>query len=447
MLCALNGVLLDAAGQQSGSTASTCTNPSTKQPPQSHEEAHNYQQDPEDPDHRRYVRKQARKRHHKNIFHLDILKECCRDDKDTDGRGTSYGTCFLAKMTLPADSAANGRVHVNSDPPPRTATAPLYLLTAGHSLFCRKHGKYASEINLVSVSPGNIEKRKLLTEPLLSKKSDEAYFKVPLLYQNADGNHDAQLYDVGVICVPRRLFDDAALSSALLNVNDIALRVPQPSASKPRYRRGFVCGYPNFVWTPHDVDVNIPPDEYNDNCQTIWNGRTGVKMDKHLVAGALYEVPAEKSLKASSSSEFVDSKMERQTAGIFPFPQPEDHFDQAGIKVEDVDYLIPACKKTLVRHYIDTSGGQSGSPAYVDGDGKEREVIGIHIGVWYFTRGEDGKAEHNPQVDCNVLVQLNSTILAEVAKLITPRPTPSHNETGEYHEAQPSPVPHPSAGM
>ena len=391
VLCALNGVLLDAAGQQSGSTASTCAYPSTKQPPQSHEDAHNYQQDPEDPDHRRYVLKQARKRHHKNIFHLDILKECCRDDKDTDGRGTSYGTCFLAKMTLPADSAANGRVHVNSDPPPRT------------------------------------------------------YFKVPLLYQNADGNHDAQLYDVGVICVPKRLFDDAALSSALLNVNDIALRVPQPSASKPPYRRGFVCGYPNFVWTPHDVDVNIPPDEYNDNCQTIWNGRTGVKMDKHLVAGALYEVPAEKSLKASSSSEFVDSKMERQSAGIFPFPQPEDHFDQAGIKVEDVDYPIPACNKTLVRHYIDTSGGQSGSPAYMDGE--EREVIGIHIGVWYFTRGEDGKAEHNPQVDCNVLVQLNSTILAEVAKLITPRPTPSHNETGEYHEAQPSPVPHPSAGM
>ena len=438
----INDVLLDAAGQQSGSTASTRAYPSTKQPPQSHEEAHNYQQKPEDPDRRKYVCKPDRKRHHKNIFHLDILKKCCRDDNCS---GTSYATCFLAKMTLPADSAANGRLHVNSDTPPGTATASLYLLAAGHNLFCRKHGKYASEINLVSVSPGDIEKRKLLTEPLLYNKSDEAYFKVPLLYQNADGNHDAQLYDVGVICVPKCLFDDAALSSALLNVNDIALRVPQPSASKPRYRRGFVCGYPYFVWTPHNIDVNIPPEEYNDNCQTFTDEGTKKKMDRHRVTGALYEVPAEKSLKASSK--FVDSKMDCQSAGIFPFPQPEDRFAQAGIKVEDVGYLIPSCEKTLLRHYIDTSGGQSGSPAYVDGDGEEREVIGIHVGVWYFTRGEDGMAKHNPQVDCNVLVQLNSTILAEVAELITPRPTPSHNGTGEYHEAQSPPVPHPSAGM
>eukprot|EP00117_Sycon_ciliatum_P009629 scpid107291/ scgid11842/ len=136
----------------------------------------------------------------------------------------------------------------------------------------------------------------------------------------------------------------------------------------------FLCGFPGLV------------------------GRENVEK---YVLGHMYWVHTSKSEKAEPLDEGIAiqerQKLERRTSALFAMPQR--HLNDKGDgknKSRSDQYLVV---KRLYRHYIDSSGGQSGSPVYSYGATPEEfKVHGIHAGYWEFAGAEEA-------LDCNVAVR------------------------------------------
>ena len=381
-----------------------------------HEEANNYRHDEYEFDQRRYVKDRSGR--YSYIFHLKIEKcpSCIKATEETSQRKTQepefYGTCFLASMTLPT---RGGDLLVNTNTNSDQSPDPLYLLTAGHNLFCRKHGEYMTGIDLISAKPlpegpRDSPKRSLLVD-------SPTYYRVPDEYRTAADGHTAKLYDFGVICLSRDSFIPAAKPD--LTKHFLAV----PSSLEKWYGQAFVCGYPSYVLAQPGGEPNIPPTVYPtlDGKKTK-DKATSCEADQHCVVGAMFEVPEENSLK-SRSPESCGS-LQRKSAGVFSFPQ--NHFDE-----KDAEFPSADCEEALFRHYIDTSEGQSGSPLYILED-EQCKVIGVHVGVRCFNK------KINHKNDCNVAVKLNNSVLQTVAGLITPEfQAPSGpTEDGEHNVFQ-----------
>eukprot|EP00117_Sycon_ciliatum_P036883 scpid74579/ scgid27699/ len=331
---------------------------------------------------------------HRDVVQVAMFKTCkCKKDSK---ESLTFGTCFLAKTVEAAEET----------PIVLNAAEDEYacFFTVAHNLYCLDHACYVAKIALVHMNkpgtPAESERTPRTIPKFLSHNNTFGFYRVPQEFKQCKTRDGLCQSDYGLIVVCREQLRD-------LDLKNISLSLP--TSLEAYYLHGVVCGYPVSVYQkPNIKDYNL----------------TGVKAEfevqedvmRYTVVGAQYcsecsasSDPVKESVARGQSKE--DHQSQRQSNGIFSFP--EEHFDK---ELQD-NHPTSSARKALYRHYIDTSGGNSGSPVYVpmqDGTPGTPKfvVVGIHRGTWYYHH----KNDVDRATDCNVAVRLTDTILEEMKK-------------------------------
>lgn len=303
----------------------------------------------------------------------------------------------------------------------------VYFATAAHNLICSvckkedgvfvnvgthwKAGQLAPDKTLLDPSAASVRVRGPEHPAVGLKPTKYGWTRVPEQYKTAADEYERFAHDYGLIAIRRDAIRSGALQAVLGQSPRKQLRFDVQLQSF--YPRAFICGYPAYVY---DNKVTLPPGISKADGEWQYLFYTGESYDKghaaYMVAGSMYWVNEANSIKGQQLPLSVSREMrydrERPTSAMYPMPQ--DQFDESDEGAAQTNTAL--CRANLFRHYIDTSGGQSGSPVYVRSTGaavngeREYKAIAIHVGLWSFqdSHGIDGP------VDCNVAVRLTGDV-------------------------------------
>ncbi|XP_065196914.1 uncharacterized protein LOC135828395 [Sycon ciliatum] len=326
---------------------------------------------------------------HASIFQVRSVCMC----------GIGSGTCFMVEQ-----------LNKGSDPP------CYYFTTAAHVIFCSDCGEYCWIQIVYEWDPKKPKPSStfLPDETFVEENNDRGWLRVPEDYKTNCGEGkevwDRYLYDYGIIAL-RKDNLEKGLKKELDELSDAMLRKPMAQLSRMEFvDQAFLCGFP-----------------------------VAVKGEK--VRGHMYWMPVDKAKKAEPLLDDIGFKkrraQERATSALFAMPQRHmsDGDGDGNNKSSSHQDLVV---KRLYRHYIDSSGGQSGSPVYSynDEDG-EYVVYGIHAGCWRFDGAEKS-------LYCNVAVRIQEVYkdmsewikLKEADKHTAP-PAQTHSTEGFVEKKQP----------
>eukprot|EP00117_Sycon_ciliatum_P042479 scpid61330/ scgid30899/ len=314
------------------------------------------------------------------------------------------GTCFMVEQL----NKAKG-----SDPP------CYYFTTAAHVICCSDCGEYCWIQIVYEWDPKDSEPRStfLPDETFVEENNDRGWLRVPEDYIKNCGkgkeDWDRYLYDYGIIAL-RKDNLEKGLKDELAMLSGENAMVRKPRAQKARMEsvdQAFLCGFPGEV-------------------------------KKEEVRGHMYWMPVDKAKKAEPLLDDIGFQkrrgQERETSALFAMPQrhmSDDDGDGNNKSSSNQELVV----QRLYRHYIDSSGGQSGSPVYsYDDEEDEYIVYGIHAGYWRF---EDAKSN----LYCNVAVRIQEVykdmsewIEQKEADKQTAPPAQKHSTEGFVEKKQPS---------
>ena len=307
---------------------------------------------------------------HDAIFQVEMTCEC----------GRSVGSCFL----LPHTYLGKGD----------GSSSHLYFVTAGHVLYCQDCNSYGkvqvlSEWQPLRDTEDPKAPKSLFRCTFPGDKDVDCFTRVHQDFTKkenyptvADPNKQFP-YDIGVICVAKSRVQPAHKDWLENAANSFGRPATEEATEETTedafpYNPGFICGFPShFPYKKGEPD----PDT--------------------LVVGQMYHMPHKI---AGNESNGEKPEEQRRSRGLFSMPQ--NHFVESGSQPNTSQDIV---KERLFRHYLHTSGGQSGAPVLIMKHGAWR-VIGIHVGYWRFIK--DGQEYNN---GCNVAVKF-SFALCEIRK-------------------------------
>ncbi|XP_065196911.1 uncharacterized protein LOC135828393 [Sycon ciliatum] len=292
-----------------------------------------------------------------------------------------------------------------------------YFTTAAHVICCSDCGEYCWIQIVYEWDPKFPEPSStfLPDKTFVEENNDRGWLRVPEDYIKNCGkgkeDWDRYLYDYGVIAL-RKDNLEKGLKNELAMLSGENAMVRKPRAQKARMEsvdQAFLCGFPGEV-------------------------------KKEAVRGHMYWMPVDKAKKAEPLLDAIGFQkrrgQERETSALFAMPQrhTNDGDGDGNNKSSSNQELVV---QRLYRHYIDSSGGQSGSPVYsYDDEEDEYIVYGIHAGYWRF---EDAKSN----LYCNVAVRMQE-VYKDMSEWIkgkeddkhTAKPAQKHSTEGFVEKKQ-----------
>ena len=351
-----------------------------------------------------YIPNRSRSVHkvHKAILPLKLFctTESCQENKNQVGG--FLGTCFVVKELN--RSAKNEGV--------------LCCATAAHNLVCRECKEYRwIKVILDWDSGENRSKEWLLgaDSGVKGPSNENGWMKVSdkyleLLKSGKSKVKDQFPFDFGLLAVKYDVKHVDWAKDVVENSFSAAQLLP---GSNEFHAKAFLCGYPARVCNssesvppqfsgppPKGCDYYKPPIGTEEH-KVMWKGQAFFWWQ---VQGGMFWVKPSRcrsGKQPKAGDEPVDLyKNERLTAALFSVEQ----FHNIGEVYDDYEQ---AARKQLFRHYLDSYGGQSGSPMYTE-NGGEYQAVGIHVGAW--NKGSTVKGAHDPKYDFNVAVRLSQVI-------------------------------------
>ena len=292
-----------------------------------------------------------------------------------------------------------------------------YFTTAAHVICCSDCGEYCWIQIVYEWDPKDSKPSStfLPDETFVEENNDRGWLRVPEDYVKncgeGKGDWDRYLYDYGIIALRKDNLEQR-LKDELDKLSGANAMVRKPMAQQPRMEsvdQAFLCGFPGEV-------------------------------KKEAVRGHMYWMPVDKAKKAEPLLHDIGFKkrrgQERETSALFAMPQrhTNDGDGDGNNKSSSNQDLVV---KRLYRHYIESSGGQSGSPIYSYNDEeKEYVVYGIHAGYWRF---DDAKSN----LYCNVAVRIQEVykdmsewIERKEADKHTAKPAQKHSTESKVHSVR-----------
>ncbi|XP_065196997.1 uncharacterized protein LOC135828478 [Sycon ciliatum] len=275
------------------------------------------------------------------------------------------GTCFLLEEL--------NRV--------RNADTAYYFTTAAHVIYCATHAEYSYikiAWNWKPEDESPVEAYPSGKKTFIWRDSEAGWLAVsPGYSEHCSEKHqvyDRYPYDFGVIALRKEFInDDVCAQLDKLIQNGAMFR--KPNTRHEFIDKAYLCGYAGEV-----KGKNVRGNLY-------WVGESESKKGEDL-----QDQPLERS---------VRSGKERSTSSLFSMPQ-RHHSNTAPDGVKKWDSNAALAVKNLYRHYIDASGGQSGSPIYTITDDDEFVAVAIHVGFWQFSGVRES-------LWCNVAVRISET--------------------------------------
>ncbi|XP_065196912.1 uncharacterized protein LOC135828394 [Sycon ciliatum] len=319
--------------------------------------------------------------------------------------------CKTCKQVAPATCFMVEQLNKGRDHP------CYYFTTAAHVLCCSDCGEYCWIQIVYEWDPKKPKPSStfLPDETFVEENNDRGWLRVPEDYVKncgeGKGDWDRYLYDYGIIALRKDNLEQR-LKDELDKLSGENAMVRKPMAQQPRMEsvdQAFLCGFPGEV-------------------------------KKEAVRGHMYWMPVDKAKKAEPLLDDIGFKkrsgQERETSALFAMPQrhTNDGDGDGNNKSSSNQDLVV---KRLYRHYIDSSGGQSGSPVYsYDDEEDEYIVYGIHAGYWRF---EDAKSN----LYCNVAVRMQE-VYKDMSEWIkgkeddkhTAKPAQKHSTEGFVEKKQ-----------
>ena len=321
---------------------------------------------------------------HRTIF---PVVAACHNDKCGVRDEVQLGTCFVLDPLYQIFSGSKRKCH--------------YFATAGHNLICHECESYRSVKIAIEWQEGSGLPSKFLvdgpSEPI-TQSSGPGWVRVSEVDFKPNILRDSRAlyqYDFGVIAV----YADRCDSATRKIIDDAVLFVGADSTTKMSL--AYLCGYPYQVECEQD-------EVYTAKVRTseLKSLRT------HDVQGSMFWMPSDRAVSVEDtnwsdvpppdidSNKTARSTHQRSTAAVYSFPQ--GHGDESSAVYKTT---APELQSKLYRYYIDSSGGQSGSPVYVEREmnGETKYcVVGIHVGCWELTVAQ-GKS-------CNVCMRLDAAL-------------------------------------
>ena len=296
---------------------------------------------------------------------------------------SSLGTCFLLQYDL-GDVFGEGRDY-------------HYFVTAGHNLVCKTcdrdgEGKMPyREVNIAwEWTPGKLTPDSCICKTITAN-NDQGWIRVSDKFRTEKiGTNEAFLHDFGVIAVQKSV----CLPACTKFFGKFTKECLRALSGQPGGEAANICGYPALV--DESVFNTVKPRNYLDLPDS--------KMEpgKKVVYGLMMWMPptAGKAASSPSGQETPSDRSDRERSTTAAYGMPQHHHNDDSDKKESSQ-----AKDILYRYYIDTSGGQSGSPVYIvreDGNGDESSYcVGIHVGRWDFSSKE---------LSCNVCFNIDEAI-------------------------------------
>ena len=270
-----------------------------------------------------------------------------------------------------------------------------YFATAFHNLVCDGCGECHSVKISRQWKEGDKKPKAFLVDEYISGTHGAGWIKVPDEFKKNIRDDDRSRYrwDFGVIAVLEKRCDKT-ISKMIIDSfksHNGLLIVADHSQDRSQ---AYLCGYPFSVecesgGDPYaDIDVKPVPQKKQLNIMVVGGM---IRMSNRNVVIKKGDKQAPPKSGETENERKLRSEHERSTAGLYSLPQShldEENENYPTTKVFETteDGVERGLDEVLYRHYIDSSGGQSGSPVYILGtditDSITYSTVGIHVGRW-----------------------------------------------------------------